>query len=773
MTGVDLTTTELQTIKDGMQILLDQKTAQIAAANSVATPNRVSATKFYYPAGSTSIDLLFEILEPTVEDVVIRFFTKPGTGGTNFDTGNGSDGISRSVTIPIGQTSATLTLPLLATPTAGQDFQLIVYVNPSQGAWYAPQQVWIVYFENRGTVAPATWPKLIDLDMSTTAITPGGNGIVSGGADTLDGGQTPCFSSKDLHSGNFTNNGVEAAYVHPLEMVSGYYCNVLNATAVNNFPIISGKRRLRAEYYGSNNFKNPYTGDEGWGGSKPEGQSKDTHFRATAGQTDFVTSFAFTNAASLLVYKNGVLQTLTTHYTVSGGGGSTGTVTLVSGATANDWIYICDTSVNTTGTKKVQAWAWSDCLFSNRFGVIEARVKFPSTEAWQWVFAFWGSGTTGWPLEIDVAEQAGLRDGQLIQYYYHGGSTSDVPKGGGYYADQFTGLSGFDCTNFNIYSIRWEYDSIIFYINGVKVTTIGIEEQRVNGMMRWLWNFQYNPYDTGSTSNYPSGAGSSPSAYQEIQIDYIRVYQDWKAQYQSTEQKHLMWRNSAVTATRTNGTSPGIWDTTAYVLPPGLVLSNSNKTVACDGNYKDYYWPIQLDSGLPDRGIRMRTYGACKGSEKRYFAVQLNGTAINTIGLITSAHPLTLGFGMNLGTTFFGRYYNYTSIELSQNGNVYYNYGAFARNSVYAAPALTYTSADIVHVKIDRTVSGANGNGVFYYAINNGAYSSAIDIPGFMTGAILGCVQFKNDFGSTVKLNDPTNTAELITGTLPSGYSYL
>ena len=61
------------------------------------------------------------------------------------------------------------------------------------------------------------------------------------------------------------------------------------------------------------------------------------NYTATSGQTVFTVSFEFFDEADLTVYING---TETSAYTVTGGDGSTGTVTLTSGATAGDKIAI-------------------------------------------------------------------------------------------------------------------------------------------------------------------------------------------------------------------------------------------------------------------------------------------------------------------------------------------------------------------------------------------------------------------------------------------------
>ena len=62
---------------------------------------------------------------------------------------------------------------------------------------------------------------------------------------------------------------------------------------------------------------------------------------ASAGQTVFPLTFKFFATSDLLVYQNGALKTLTTHYTVAGAGADTGmAVTLVSGAALSDAIAV-------------------------------------------------------------------------------------------------------------------------------------------------------------------------------------------------------------------------------------------------------------------------------------------------------------------------------------------------------------------------------------------------------------------------------------------------
>ena len=64
------------------------------------------------------------------------------------------------------------------------------------------------------------------------------------------------------------------------------------------------------------------------------------HYTATAGQTAFSIPFEFFNDGDVDVYVNDVQKTITTHYTLSGGDGSTGTATFGSGLSLNDKVTI-------------------------------------------------------------------------------------------------------------------------------------------------------------------------------------------------------------------------------------------------------------------------------------------------------------------------------------------------------------------------------------------------------------------------------------------------
>jgi len=64
------------------------------------------------------------------------------------------------------------------------------------------------------------------------------------------------------------------------------------------------------------------------------------NYTATSGQTVFTVPFEFFDNTDIKVYIEGTLKTITTHYSVSGGNGSTGTVTMSAGVTLNDEVTL-------------------------------------------------------------------------------------------------------------------------------------------------------------------------------------------------------------------------------------------------------------------------------------------------------------------------------------------------------------------------------------------------------------------------------------------------
>jgi beta-glucanase (GH16 family) len=179
---------------------------------------------------------------------------------------------------------------------------------------------------------------------------------------------------------------------------------------------------------------------------------------------------------------------------------------------------------NTNGFRFTSARMKTQGLFWTLYGRIEWRSRFPSGVG-MWP-ALWMMGTnivnTPWPGcgEIDVVENNGtpnFEQGSL----HNGGTLSDVTT-----VYNFAG--GDSVTNFHVYDLDWTTNSLVWSVDGVAYET------RTN----WTsstgkpYPFPYNqPFfllmNFATGGNYvgnPSTNAIAASLPQEIQVDYVRVY---------------------------------------------------------------------------------------------------------------------------------------------------------------------------------------------------------------------------------------------------------
>ena len=179
---------------------------------------------------------------------------------------------------------------------------------------------------------------------------------------------------------------------------------------------------------------------------------------------------------------------------------------------------------NTNGFRFTSARMKTQGLFWTTYGRIEWRSRFPSgTGMWP---ALWMMGTNianlGWPAcgEIDVVENNGnptFEQGSL----HNGGTLSDVTT-------VFNFAGGDSVTNFHVYDLDWTSNSIIWSVDGTPY------EIRTNWTSSTSnpFPFPYNqPFfllmNLATGGNYvgnPSTNAIAASLPQEIQVDYVRVY---------------------------------------------------------------------------------------------------------------------------------------------------------------------------------------------------------------------------------------------------------
>src|ERR1017187_5035996 len=163
--------------------------------------------------------------------------------------------------------------------------------------------------------------------------------------------------------------------------------------------------------------------------------------------------------------------------------------------------------------------------FCFTYGRVEWRAKLPiGTGMWP---ALWMMGTNitnlGWPGcgEIDVVEDDGspnFEQGSL----HNGGTLSDVTT-------IFTNFVGGGVANFHVYDFDWTTNSMVWSVDGVAYET----RTQWTSSTGKPYPFPYNqPFfllmNFATGGNYvgnPSDATIVASLPQEIQIDYVRVYQ--------------------------------------------------------------------------------------------------------------------------------------------------------------------------------------------------------------------------------------------------------
>ena len=106
------------------------------------------------------------------------------------------------------------------------------------------------------------------------------------------------------------------------------------------------------------------------------GSARYSQYTATANQTTFVYSFEINTDAEIKVQKNDTTLTLTTHYTVTGAGESTGgTVVLVTGAALNDIITITGNTLIKRTTTFVEGGDYLASAINAEYDALDAIVS--------------------------------------------------------------------------------------------------------------------------------------------------------------------------------------------------------------------------------------------------------------------------------------------------------------------------------------------------------------------------------------------------------------
>lgn len=177
---------------------------------------------------------------------------------------------------------------------------------------------------------------------------------------------------------------------------------------------------------------------------------------------------------------------------------------------------------------------------SFQYGRIEASIKMPQGQGiWP---AFWmmpqDSPYGGWPVsgEIDIMEFLGHDTDRVYGTLHYGGGSQDPCRGtrGGYNNHCFSGTgyslqSGSFADDFHTFAIEWEPRAIRWYVDGQLYQT---QTSWYSGSGPYPAPFD-NPFFLilnlavgGQWPGYPDATTTFP---QQLQVDYVRVYNDANA----------------------------------------------------------------------------------------------------------------------------------------------------------------------------------------------------------------------------------------------------
>ena len=159
----------------------------------------------------------------------------------------------------------------------------------------------------------------------------------------------------------------------------------------------------------------------------------------------------------------------------------------------------------------------TDISFTQKYGYFEIRSMNPSGPA-TWP-AFWLTGATRWPPEIDIFEMYGRKTGKSIHKQYatvHWGKNNTRSRG---YLTKTINLPNDTDSAFHIYACEWEKDYIKFYTDGHLVSHI-----RVNKRLRkWLDEEMVVVINNCFDRKYLKYLPESFSSNQFV-VDWVRVY---------------------------------------------------------------------------------------------------------------------------------------------------------------------------------------------------------------------------------------------------------
>jgi beta-glucanase (GH16 family) len=222
------------------------------------------------------------------------------------------------------------------------------------------------------------------------------------------------------------------------------------------------------------------------------------------------------------------------------------------------------------------------------YGKVEARIKLPKGQGiWP---AFWMLGSNisqvSWPKcgEIDIMEHVnneanthGTIHWFADQYAYYGGKSSSI-----------------DVTQYHLYSIEWNANSIKWFVDGNQYWEANIKNS-INGTEEF-----HKPYflllNLAVGGNWPGSPDSTTQFPAKMNVDYVRVYQQETSGESGSSSEKLSsatWYLFNQAETSTNASSQNL-----QTIKSGVTGWQPTKTISTAPNY----WTSETINGTYSSG---------------------------------------------------------------------------------------------------------------------------------------------------------------------------
>lgn len=148
-------------------------------------------------------------------------------------------------------------------------------------------------------------------------------------------------------------------------------------------------------------------------------------------------------------------------------------------------------------------------LFSQRFGVFEARMSVP-VEAGLWPI-WWLRHIDGWPPAINIFNlQANPTEAPSVGYWW----TSE-----GINQNESASLPPLDWTQFHVFGAEWTQDEVVFYLDGEETARHQKGVQEIPDALYLTFNLSVGD---GTDAPLPDETTSWPAV---MNIDWVRVFE--------------------------------------------------------------------------------------------------------------------------------------------------------------------------------------------------------------------------------------------------------